>query len=121
MKRTTLSKGFAMAGVFLFFQSSNSAAEMIDQVFKGMVDNVESGVITVYRPGPSLYKAGIKETQVAVNEDTRLKDIDSVTELKKGDEVHIEYKEEKGKVVAIEVVKVEERQFPHIYSRYKAW
>ena len=94
---------------FLLVQSSPSLAGFFDvkKSIEGTIAEIQANLISLR---PKMKASGEMNQEakinITVNADTKFKDV-ALTELRKGDPVRVEYKEDSGSKVAIQVEKVE--------------
>lgn len=106
MKRSIIFEVLLIAAL-LFLQSSGSVAALFNasKSLEGTVQEIHANLITI-APNPSSEAAMIK-VEVEVDKNTQFKKVNALTELKKGDAIRVEYKEEQeGKKVALEIAKL---------------
>jgi hypothetical protein len=91
------------AGVFMVFLCAQAVRAEMFSFSKSM-----GGTISDVRPNAiTLTPASANQAPVnlEINDSTKLKDMQAVTELKKGDAVQVKYKEQEGKKIAVQVEK----------------
>src|ERR1041385_6643556 len=87
--------------VFLCIQSVRAEMFSFSKSMGGTINDVRPDAI-------SLTPSAAKDTtpiDLQINDSTKLKDLQAVTDLKKGDAVRVKYKEQDGKKIAVQVEK----------------
>ncbi len=94
---------------FLSFAVASWASLMGQtQSLKGVVASVQKNMLTISNPTSSTSGSNSQLGQVMINTDdqTQFKTIASLDDLKTGDTVNVEYKQESGKRIATTIAKV---------------
>lgn len=76
-----------------------SALFGLPKTFKGQVQYVDQNLVSVSQ----LKNNQTKEMVFQVNQETKLGEISSIDNLKAGDEITVEYKEEEGSNIAVSI------------------
>lgn len=86
--------------------SQASALFGLPKSFKGQVQYVDQNLITITQAKGDQ----IKEMVFQVNPETELGELASLDNIKAGDEVKVEYKEEEGSNIAVSIAKMEKKE-----------
>jgi hypothetical protein len=105
-RRSFMRKNIILAaGVFMVFLCAQAVrAEMFSfsKSMGGTIADVRPNAITLTPNSPGQNQSPVN---MEINDSTKLKDMQAVTELKKGDAVQVKYKDQDGKKIAVQVEK----------------
>jgi hypothetical protein len=79
------------------------------KALKGTIDQIGKDLITISQSNPTVRSqtASMAKVDIAVDENTQYKNVDSMAQLQKGDDIRVQYKEDPvGQRVAVEIAKL---------------
>jgi hypothetical protein len=104
MKRNfILAAGLVMT--FICAQAVRAEMFSFSKSMSGTIADVRPDAISLTPTSP---QAGANQIDLEINDSTKLKDIQAVTDLKQGDAIQVKYKEQDGRMIATQVEKDEE-------------
>jgi hypothetical protein len=97
---------FAAGLVLVFICAQTVRAEMFSfsKSMSGTIADVRPDAISLTPANPN-QATGTAPVDLQINDSTKLKNMQAVTDLKKGDDIQVRYKEQDGKKVAVQVEK----------------